>query len=253
MPLSRLLVLCLSLLASPLLAQQGSLLQSGGVPLIQSASAALITSRAAPLIPPGQGGARVQSASLFAGGQDGFFSPAPIRAHRSRPVALPQPGPFASDADRIRHVIASAEASSKGYDSVQHGARVKPSKAPTDMTLGEIYAWIKATPRQPHAIGRYQFIPSTLRRLAKQAGFGPETRFTPQVQDALADILLEEAGLNKIRQGELSRKAFMNNLAKIWAGLPNSTGKSHYHGYAGNKASITWARFDKEMAAIFPS
>jgi hypothetical protein len=44
----------------------------------------------------------------------------------------------------------------------------------------------------------------------------------------------------------------MNNLAKIWAGLPNSTGKSHYHGYAGNQATMTWARFDAEMAMIFP-
>jgi len=45
----------------------------------------------------------------------------------------------------------------------------------------------------------------------------------------------------------------MNNLAKIWAGLPNSTGKSYYHGHAGNRATMTWARFRAEMEKIFPS
>lgn len=49
----------------------------------------------------------------------------------------------------------------------------------------------------------------------------------------------------------MTRRAFMNNLAKIWAGLPNDTGKSHYAGYAGNKASISWASFDAQMAQVF--
>ena len=64
-------------------------------------------------------------------------------------------------------------------------------------------------------------------------------------------MLLAEAGLGEVTAGRMGRHAFMNNLAKIWAGLPNSTGRSHYHGYAGN-ASITRADFDAEMAAIFP-
>ncbi|MEL6452578.1 MAG: hypothetical protein AAFQ19_15075, partial [Pseudomonadota bacterium] len=105
--------------------------------------------------------------------------------------------------------------------------------------------------RQPHAIGRYQFIPPTLRRLVRQAGIPPKTRFSPQVQDRLADILLAEAGLHAFLAGDMGRTGFMNNLAKIWAGLPNDTGRSHYHGYAGNKATMTWAHFDDHMARIF--
>lgn len=50
----------------------------------------------------------------------------------------------------------------------------------------------------------------------------------------------------------MSRHDFMNNLAKIWAGLPTSSGKSYYHGLAGNKAVLSWAKFDKEMAQLFP-
>jgi hypothetical protein len=52
--------------------------------------------------------------------------------------------------------------------------------------------------------------------------------------------------------GKMERHDFMNNLARIWAGLPNSSGKSHYEGYAGNKAVMTWDKFDAEMARIFP-
>ncbi len=119
------------------------------------------------------------------------------------------------------------------------------------MTLGEIFAWIEDTPGQPHAIGRYQFIPPTLARLVEIVGAGPDDRFSPRMQDRLADVLIQEAGLTAFREGRMTRRAFMNNLAKIWAGLPNSSGRSHYHGFAGNAATMTWARFDREMARIF--
>jgi muramidase (phage lysozyme) len=158
-----------------------------------------------------------------------------------------------SDVQRIRALIQEAESRKDGYDAVQHGARIGPPKRPTDMTLAEVFAWIDATPNQPHAIGRYQFIPKTLRRVVAKIGVKLSQRFTPEVQDQLADVLLIEAGLNKFRTGQLDRVAFMNNIAKIWAGLPNSTGKSHYDGYAGNKAVLTWARFDAVMAQIAPN
>jgi len=102
----------------------------------------------------------VQLASLFVGeAEGGLFAALPGRldAH------LQQGG---SKAARLHDLIAQAEAGAMGYDAVQHGAHVKPPKHPTQMTLGEIYAWIRATPGQPHAIGRYQFIPATLRHSA---------------------------------------------------------------------------------------
>ncbi len=152
----------------------------------------------------------------------------------------------------VRQIIGQAESHRAGYDAVQHGARIKPRDLPTQMTVAEIYDWIKATPGQPHAIGRYQFIPQTLRRVMKKIDAAPQQRFSPQLQDRLADVLLAEAGYHEAQSGRLSRRGFMNNLAKIWAGLPNDTGKSHYEGYAGNKASMTWARFDAQMAQVFP-
>jgi len=193
----------------------------------------------------------LRSASLFIG-IDGksFFRPYPVRRRPSDgSVILNGTG---SAVARLRSLISHAESRREGYDAVQYGARIRPGKRPTQLTIGEIFAWIDATPGQPHAIGRYQFIPPTLDRLVRHLDVPPGAVFSPQLQDQLADVLLAEAGFNAFRAGEISRTQFMNNLARLWAGLPNSTGKSHYHGYAGNKAAITWAQYEAEMKRIFP-
>ncbi len=152
---------------------------------------------------------------------------------------------------RLKSLIALAEAGPKGYNAVHVGARVRPPKPPTQMTLAEIRTWIRKTPGQPHAIGRYQIIPSTLDVLIQRAKFATSTRFSPAVQDAFADILLNDAGLQRFQKGRMSRKRFMNNLAKVWAGLPTSSGKSYYDGYAGNRATITYPFYKAKMAEFF--
>ena len=207
----------------------------------------------APLIEaePRRGG---NSPSLFAGqGAQTLFAIVAPTALPPAPDGLPFVGAPHVNArlTDLRALIASAEAGVKGYNAVQYGARITTPRPPTRMTVQQIYDWIDATPGQPHAIGRYQFIPATLRRLVQHLGVDPRSRFSPALQDRLADQLLAEAGLHRFLGGDMARHDFMNNLAKIWAGLPNDSGKSHYHGYAGNKATITWARFDAEMARIF--
>lgn len=211
--------------------------------------------------------ATVSTASLFAGTRGrSFFAPLPPRDRsgsdrgaRDRQSGQGDvadtgwsPDRSGGAADRVRHLIAAAEAGAAGYDAVQHGARIRPHDVPTSLTIAQIYDWIDATPGQPHAIGRYQFIPATLRRLVEITGIDPQATFSPAVQDALADVLLAEAGFSDLAAGRIDRVAFMNNLAKIWAGLPTSNGRSHYDGYAGNKATMTWARYDAEMRTIFP-
>lgn len=158
-----------------------------------------------------------------------------------------------SPVDRLKSLIALAEAGPKGYDAVHVSAKRRVPKLPTQMTLREIAVWVKATPGQPHAIGRYQIIPSTMRELIRRSGFSPQTRFSPQVQDAFADILLADAGLEKFLAGRISRKRFMNNLARVWAGLPTSKGRSYYHGYAGNRHTISLKFYRSQMATFFPN
>tara|TARA_R110002124_G_scaffold225052_4_gene390377 strand:- start:5071 stop:5787 length:717 start_codon:yes stop_codon:yes gene_type:complete len=152
---------------------------------------------------------------------------------------------------RLKHLIGFAESRRDGYDAIHYGAQRKPAKRPTELTLREVIAWINATPGQNHAIGRYQFIPTTLINLIERAKLGPETVFSPGTQDHLAQILLEDAGYSAFLKGQLSQTKFMNNLAGIWAGLPTSSGKSRYHGYAGNRATITWVAFKTEIGRIF--
>lgn len=195
--------------------------------------------------------------SLFAGqGGLGLFAPQPKRSKETvqqASLSFIAPQGDMSRSALILDLISKAEAGPKGYDAVQYGARQLPSKRPTQMTISDIYQWIDQTPGQPHAIGRYQFIPATLRRLVKEAGLNRHETFSPRVQDILATALLKEAGLEAVNLGQMDRQTFMNNLARIWAGLPNSTGRSHYDGQAGNRATMTWARFDTEMRKIFPS
>lgn len=200
----------------------------------------------------------LESNSLFAGRQGGsLFAPVerkpkdapglPRGVHSyMMPLSLPQ-------VVSLRTLIASVEAGPAQYDAVVFSARIKPPKPPTQMTLKEIFDWIDATPGQNHAIGRYQFIPTTLRAVMAEVGAPEAARFTPALQDRLADVLLHQAGLAEYMGGGMAQATFMNNLARIWAGLPNASGKSHYAGIAGNKAGMSWGRFSREMSRIFPN
>lgn len=190
----------------------------------------------------------VRMASLFVGRSDaGLFAPA---SKQNPPSRGGLPG-LAPEVAALLGLIAQAEAGPAGYDAVQHGAVRRPDRPPTQMTVSEVFDWIEATPRQPHAIGRYQFIPATLRRLVAGLGIDGAERFSPALQDRLALALLNEAGLHRFSDGRLERRAFMRNLARIWAGLPTAEGVSHYHGVAGNKATIGRASFEAEMVRIF--
>ncbi|SLN41985.1 hypothetical protein ROJ8625_02033 [Roseivivax jejudonensis] len=222
----------------------GPLLRAGSALVPQSdAESATNVALAAPA--PGAG-------SLFSGrAAAGLFAPVGTGRGAGARTAVPL-GPGAPTAARIRDLIGRAEAGRMGYDAVQHGARIKPPRAPTQMRVSDIYHWIDQTPGQPHAIGRYQFIPATLRRLIRALDIDGDARFSPALQDRLADRLLAEAGLADALAGQISRRTFMRNLARIWAGLPLPSGRSYYHGYAGNAATMSWTAFDSAMARIMP-
>lgn len=152
---------------------------------------------------------------------------------------------------RLFNLIGSAEAGSKGYDAIHYRATVLPDAPPTALTIAEILDWIAATPRQNHAIGRYQIIPMTLNYLIAAENIQMTEVFTPGLQDRLAKRLVEDAGLNEFRDGTLSPEDFMDSLAFVWAGLPLGSGRSAYDGIAGNKATISRDRYKSEFVAIF--
>ena len=205
-------------------------------PMLRAASAPIVDLRRSAPAPRG---------SLFAARREGgLFTALPDLGLFDRGGASP---PMRA---RLRDLIARAEAGQAGYDAVQGGAHRPPPRRPTRMTLRDIFDWIDATPGQHHAIGRYQIIPATLRRLVAREDIDPGTRFSPSVQDRLADLLLGDAGLDALQRDEITRAAFLLNLAKIWAGLPTPSGRSYYHGVAGNRAALSYAAYARAMDAI---
>lgn len=148
-------------------------------------------------------------------------------------------------------LIGFAEAGKLQYDAIHVSARRLPHKRPTEMTVGEVFHWIRKTPGQQHAIGRYQFIPSTLLMLTGRANVAAQSRFNRQLQDKLGVMLLHDAGYREFLNGEITLTKFMDNLAWIWAGLPLRNGRSAYRGVAGNRATISRTFYAKQMQKIF--
>ena len=154
--------------------------------------------------------------------------------------------------DRLLTLISQAESPVHGYDSVHHRATIRPPKLPSQMTIAEIVAWVHATPGQPHAIGRNQVIPETFNRVVRALGLSGDTLYDRRTQDMMGRYLVEEAGYSDFINGRISRDRFMDQLAAVWAGLPVANGRSYYHGFAGNRATITRAEYVSAMAEIFP-
>ena len=168
--------------------------------------------------------------------------------HLSPAVAVPPSG------DRLALLLdlIAAEEGPMGYDAVQHQATVPPPKPPTQMTVAEVFAWIGDTPGQQHAIGRYQIIPATLVRLVDVLGVPHGARFDPALQDRMGAYLARQAGYDAFASGEMEAEVFMDRLAGVWAALPDRSGKSVYHGIAGNRATLSRAEYRRRMAALFP-
>lgn len=173
-------------------------------------------------------------------------------------ASLPKPttrsfllSPKGDKLDQLLAMIALEEGPA-GYNAVNHQARVKPPKQPVDMTVAEIFKWIGDTPGQQHAIGRYQIIPATLARLVGKLGISHRTKFNAKLQDRMGRALAREAGYDAFATGMMPPEKFMDKLAGVWAALPAQNGRSVYHGIAGNRATISRAKYHARMAAIFP-
>lgn len=146
-------------------------------------------------------------------------------------------------------VIGAAEAP-QGYDQVYSGSKVQPPRRITSMTVSEVMAWQSisvAAGSVSSAAGRYQIIRKTLQGLVSSGVLRGGELFNRSAQDRAAQALAEGRGLSQYQSGKISAETFANNLAREWAGLPVATGanagKSHYHGYAGNSATVTVNRF----------
>lgn len=105
------------------------------------------------------------------------------------------------------------------------------------VTLGEV---MNAQRRGSlHAVGRYQFIGSTLRFAVDRSGLSTSAMFSPVNQDALFRVLIKEKrpAVWSYLAGTGSEAEAANALAREWASLPGPWGGSYYPN--GNRAHVS--------------
>jgi len=113
-----------------------------------------------------------------------------------------------------------------------------------NMTLGEVLAHQEnqiSDGKDSSAVGRYQFKRSTLASIVDRnsSDFPMDAKFTPEMQDKAAGILLDRRGYQDFKSGDLSENDFMKNLSQEWASLPDpDTGKSYYDKDGLNKSLV---------------
>jgi hypothetical protein len=125
-----------------------------------------------------------------------------------------------------------------GYGAMLDGVRTKGKGKDVSlvtMTLAEIDALQTKMLTDPDnarwnssAVGRYQIVRTTLRKIKKAAGLADTVLFNEKTQDYCCLHLLEGRGLSKYLAGTMSENVFLNNLAKEWASIPTTSGKGYY-------------------------
>ncbi|WP_266031230.1 M15 family metallopeptidase [Brucella intermedia] len=139
----------------------------------------------------------------------------------------------------ILDLLGHTEGTDKGAgynETLGYGAYTGGPVNLTEMTLGDIDKLQTRMLRHPDntwnssAVGRYQVVRTTLRKVKKELGLTDDMKFTREVQDRIAMQLLEGRGLSKWQSGQMSDEQFINNLALEWASLPKSNGRGAYKG-----------------------
>jgi len=155
--------------------------------------------------------------------------------------------------------------SAKGYDYEYNNKPLDLS----NMTIRQVLEHQEKRRKEgvkSSAVGRYQFIYNTLKSLVlTESGkeknpkdLPLDAKFTPELQDKAATILLQRRGLDDYLAGNMSPEAFSTEIAKEWASMPIITdmtiarkneqgqdvqvnlkrGQSFYSGVAGNKSLV---------------
>ena len=138
------------------------------------------------------------------------------------------------------------------YDMVyNYGNTLAPSKPVTEMTMQELYDYqtkliaatkgkIPGTKLGTSAVGKYQVLRKSLfgkggtadkpgkNSWADKLGLKADTVYTPEIQEKIGMLALEEAGYNSFIRGKRSRNSFHNRIANIWASVARSDGSDTY-------------------------
>lgn len=127
----------------------------------------------------------------------------------------------------------------------------------TDMTVGEVMQWqgdFIQKGSASSAVGKYQFLRSTLAGLIRELKISPVAKFDAELQDRLAIALIDRRGAVLFAEKKISREQFANNLSQEWAALPRVIGdrptESYYAGDGLNAAKISVSEIMKAIDAF---
>jgi hypothetical protein len=107
-----------------------------------------------------------------------------------------------------------------------------------NFTVGEV---IKMQKWELFAVGRYQFIPSTLRFAVRHSSVDKLDMFTPEVQDRLmvALIFYKRPAVGAFLRNDHNLIGWaLNELAKEWASIEYRNGRGFYDHIGGNRAHV---------------
>lgn len=130
----------------------------------------------------------------------------------------------------------------RGHYDMRNGSTRDP--AIIDMTINEVLQYQNNRRSWPGsrstAIGRYQYTQSTLLWMTGLMGVNRNTqKFDEDFQDRLCIYDMRyRCKLDDWLAGRLETEEFVNELAEVWAAIPNSSNRSEYVGIAGNRRGL---------------
>ena len=117
-------------------------------------------------------------------------------------------------------------------------------------TVGQVIAYQQ---RWLHAVGRYQFIPVTLRFAVAHSDVSNLDMFTPEVQDKLmaALVIHKRPAVGAYLRGDHDSIGWaMNELAYEWASIEYRYGRGYYDYVGGNRAHISRAEVREVLLEV---
>ena len=144
-----------------------------------------------------------------------------------------------------------------GYDAANNGRSMDLGRSgftkvfgtsTSEITVGQIL--LAQSQRRIHAVGRYQIIGITLKSLVKARCISGSQLFTEEVQDKAFVCLIKKnrpAVWHYISTGQ-GIVAAANGMAREWASMPYTHGRSYYGG--SDKAHATRAELFDALESV---
>ena len=119
-----------------------------------------------------------------------------------------------------------------------------------NFTVGQVMEMQRT---QLYAVGRYQFIPVTLRFAVAMSDVDKLDMFTPEVQDKLFAALIQfkRPAVAAYIRGDHDHLGWaLNELSKEWASVEYKNGRGYYNHIGGNRAHISRAATKEVLTQV---